>query len=138
MDSIRVRAELLEQMVAHAGAVAPLEACGLLGGLPGCALAVYPIANVAQSAVRYTADPQGLVEAFLDIEARGWEIVGIYHSHPGGPATPSSTDVAEAYYPDAVYIIISLVRQPPSLRGFRIRAGQVNEVALVCEQEAGA
>lgn len=138
MDSLKIRAELLDQMLAHARAAAPLEACGLLGGLPGCALAVYPIANAAQSAVRYTADPQGLVEAFLDIEARGWDIVGIYHSHPAGPATPSSTDVAEAYYPDAVYIIISPARQPPSLRAFRIVAGQVNEVTLVCEQEAGA
>jgi proteasome lid subunit RPN8/RPN11 len=39
------------------------------------------------------------------MEAQGLEMVGIYHSHPHGPDSPSPTDIAEAYYPDAVYLI---------------------------------
>ncbi len=128
---------LMDQMLARARADAPLETCGVLGGLGERALAVYPIANALRSPVRYRADPEGLLAAFLDIEARGWELVGIYHSHPAGPDAPSATDIAEAFYPDAVYVIISLASlkrgQPPSVRAFRIAAGQVSQVLLVCK-----
>ena len=68
----------------------------------------------------------------INFDTVGLDLVGIYHSHPGGPETPSATDIAQAYYPDAVYIICSLsdpVRS--SLRGFRIVDGQASEVKLV-------
>ncbi len=126
-----IKPELMSQMVAQARAGAPLETCGILGGRQGQALAAYPMANELHSPVRYRADPQELLSAFLDIESRGWEIVGIYHSHPAGPAVPSATDIAEAYYPEAVYIIISLAQQPPSVRGFKIIDGQVGQASIV-------
>ena len=50
-------------------------------------------------------------------------------SHPDGPARPSATDVANAYYPNAVQLIISLAdRARPSVRAFTIVDGTVAEV----------
>jgi proteasome lid subunit RPN8/RPN11 len=70
----------------------------------------------------------------LAIEARGWEIVGIYHSHLNAPAYPSPTDVAMAAYPDAVYLIVSLSDgKPPVLGAFHIRDGEIEEVDMVIE-----
>ena len=59
--------------------------------------------------------------------------LAIYHSHPAGPPIPSQTDIAEAFYPDSVYIIISLAHKPPSVRAFRIAGGVVTEVELRAE-----
>ena len=128
-----IPADLMNRMLVQARADAPLETCGVLGGRDKRARAAYPLDNVLCSPVRYRADPEGLLVAFLDLESRGWDIVAIYHSHPAGPDRPSATDVAEAYYPDAAYVIISLAHEPPSLRGFRIVAGQVSEIPLVVE-----
>lgn len=129
--ALEIRPALAAQIVAQARAGAPLETCGVLGGQAGRALAAYPLANALRSPARYHADADELLAAFLDIEARGWDMVGIYHSHPTGPDKPSATDVAEAYYPDAVYVIVSLAHEPPSLRAFQIVDGQVSEVGLV-------
>ncbi len=133
MESLKLSSRLIDQMIAQARTEAPLETCGVLGGRDGQAMALYPIANALRSTVRYQAEPEGLLAAFLDIEAHGWDIIGIYHSHPAGPEEPSATDIAEAYYPDAVYIIISLAHAPPSIRGFRIVNKQVSPVALEVE-----
>jgi proteasome lid subunit RPN8/RPN11 len=61
----------------------------------------------------------------------GEDLLAIYHSHPASPAAPSSIDIAEAGYPDAIYLIISLnTKGVLEMRGFRIREGGIREVAL--------
>jgi proteasome lid subunit RPN8/RPN11 len=76
-------------------------------------------------------DPTAQVQAMLEIEAAGWDVCGIFHSHPSGPPVPSATDVAQALYPEAVYVIASPdSAQGWALRGFLIEAGTVREVAL--------
>ena len=70
-----------------------------------------------------------LYRNMLAMEAEGLELIAIYHSHPDGPARPSATDVANAYYPDTVQLIISLAdRARPSVRTFTIIDGVVAEV----------
>ena len=59
-----------------------------------------------------------------------FEPLGIFHSHPAGPPGPSPTDIAQAAYPDSIYVVISLQNTPPSVRAFRIVDGQVTEVKL--------
>jgi [CysO sulfur-carrier protein]-S-L-cysteine hydrolase len=71
-----------------------------------------------------------------DIEDKGWQLIAIYHSHPANEAYPSRTDVSLAYYPDAVYIIVSLAGEdPPPVRAFRIVDGNIREIGLVIDQE---
>ena len=118
-------------LLAQAEAERPDEACGLLAGAAGQVRRVYPVENIAHSPTAYEVNPSGQVAAFLDMEASGWELCGIYHSHPTGPAVPSPTDIAKAYYPEAVYIIISPDASGAwQARGFEIVDGQVREVAL--------
>ncbi len=130
-NSLTLRAAHWQAMVDHVRRHAPEEACGLLGGPPGTVEALYLVENVLHSPVAYEMDAQGQVEAMVALEAQGWDVVAIFHSHPAGPPAPSATDVAQGYYPDAVYVI--LAPQPDGAwagRGFRIDAGRVTEVGL--------
>jgi proteasome lid subunit RPN8/RPN11 len=100
--------ELMRTDVAHK---APEEACGLLAGrIQGeqyQATLVYPTTNLLHSTTRFRIDPAEQLAAFNQIDSQGLKMVGIYHSHPNGPAGPSPTDIAEAYYPEAAYLIWS-------------------------------
>jgi proteasome lid subunit RPN8/RPN11 len=113
------------------------EVCGLIGGVwqpydrLALAQAVIPIPNAAADPrVRYAMLPAAQSRAMLTFEQQGWETIGIYHSHPQGIALPSPTDIAEALYPDAVYVIG--VPQG-ELRAWRIQRGRVWEVLLCIE-----
>ena len=82
------------------------------------------------SPVAFEMEPLQQIKAMLAMEAEGLELIAIYPSHPSGPARPSITDVANAYYPDAVQLIISLAnRARPGVRAFTIIDGVVAEVA---------
>jgi proteasome lid subunit RPN8/RPN11 len=133
MEQLTLSRSHAQQIIAHARAEAPLEACGLLGGKERRVLRVYPTTNVLRSPTRYEAQGEEVWAALEEMAGRGWEPdpLAIYHSHPRGPETPSETDVAQAYYPDSIYVIVAHLDRPrPSLRGFTIIEGQVNPVAL--------
>lgn len=107
----------------------PLEGCGLLAGRDGRVTAVYPITNILQSKTAYEMDPLQQIKTMLAIEENGDELIAIYHSHPQGPTTPSTTDVASAYYPEVAYLIISLHKiDRPQLKGYRIETDGVSEI----------
>lgn len=115
-------------MVAHAVAELPIEACGVLAGTDGRAEHLYPMRNADQSAVSYRLDPKEQLDVFDEIEAKGWELVGIYHSHTHTEAYPSETDRRLAFYPEAHYVLVSLARRDdPVIRGFTIQDGEVEE-----------
>ena len=122
----------LDQMIAQARADAPLETCGLLAGRDGRATRVLPVLNVLRSRVRYNMG--GSQEFFDAMAACDFEPLAIYHSHPQGPPVPSPTDIVESFYPDAIYIIISLAQEPPSVRAFRIAGGVVTEETYVVSE----
>jgi proteasome lid subunit RPN8/RPN11 len=131
IEKLTVPLEHWEAMVTHVARHAPEEACGLLGGPPGRVERSYLVENVRHSRVEYLMAPEMQVQAMLDLEAQGWDVTGIFHSHPAGPPLPSATDIEQAYYPDAVYVI--LAPGPDGAwtgRGFRIVTGQVHEVEL--------
>ena len=129
MQTLTLSHALLDEMLAHVNRLFPEEACGLVGGLDGRAARLYPVENVRHSPVAFEMEPVQQIKALLAMEAEGLELIAIYHSHPDGPARPSITDVANAYYPDAVQLIISLAnRQQPSIRAFTIIDGVVTEV----------
>jgi proteasome lid subunit RPN8/RPN11 len=133
-EVLYMKRPLFQAMLAHLQANYPLEACGILAGTANQALRLYTIDNILASPVAYEMDPKQQIQAMIELEAAGQEMVAIFHSHPTGPEWPSPTDVAQAYYPDSVYVIVSLAdREQPVVRGFRIGNGRYHEVAISVE-----
>ena len=109
-------------MIAHARETAPEECCGLIGGISETqALTLYRLRNVTPNPESgYEAAPEDLFSAQRQMRERGEELIAIYHSHPRSEPKPSETDARLAYYPQAVYFIISLAGPEPVMRAFRI------------------
>jgi proteasome lid subunit RPN8/RPN11 len=125
---VRVPRAIHDEMVAHARDELPNEACGLLAGHGERVTHAFRAHNKEQSRVRYEIDPQDLIRLFRTMCDARLEHVGIYHSHTHSEAYPSATDIRLAYYPDALYFIVSLMnREAPRVRAFRIREGRVSE-----------
>jgi len=105
---VQIERKQLSEIVSHAREEAPNEACGILAGKDGRVMRLYKSRNANRSPSSYALDPTQQYRIFKDIEDRGLELVGIYHSHPSSPATPSDIDVDQAYYPESSYVLISL------------------------------
>ncbi len=117
------------EMVAHCYDGLPLEACGLLAGPAGSdeALVCYPAGNVAGSSRVYTLDPLDHLRADRDAEVRGYQIIGVFHSHTHTEPYPSPTDVAQAPDPGWHYVIVSFRHEVPMTRSYRIVDGKITE-----------
>jgi proteasome lid subunit RPN8/RPN11 len=128
---MRIPKSFADAIIEQARSEHPNEACGLLAGGNGAVTKLYRMVNAERSPVIYRMEPAEQLRVFNDIESEGLDLVGIYHSHTRSPAYPSATDVSLAYYPEAVYLIVSLADPlTPDLRGFRITEGKVSEVTL--------
>ncbi len=132
--SVRLPRVIAEAIVAQARDVSPLEACGLVAGsgyaaAGGEALRYVACRNAAASPVRYTVHPDDLYRITVEADDAGEVIWAIVHSHVASPAVPSLTDIDLALYPDALYILVSLVDEP-ALRAWRIVDGERHEVTL--------
>jgi proteasome lid subunit RPN8/RPN11 len=100
-----LRKEHWKQMEADAFAKAPEEACGIVAGEGFHSRLIIPVTNILHDPYRFRMDPDEQLKAFLLVEERGWEILGIYHSHPQGIDAPSATDFKELTFPGTIYLI---------------------------------
>ncbi len=114
-----------DDMIAQALAERPNECCGLLAGIvdePGGVAKVierYALVNIAERpTVEYLSDAKGMLFALRDMERRGLDLLAVYHSHPTSLPIPSRKDLEMNTYPEVVKFIISLVSDPPSMRGW--------------------
>ena len=120
-----------DDMVEHGLAAFPNEACGVLAGKEGRPVKFFPMTNQDASPVSYRLDPEEQLRVFDEIEDEGWDLVAIFHTHTHSEAYPSETDLRQAFYPEAVYLVMSLSdRSKPVLRGFRIDDGSIEEEEL--------
>jgi [CysO sulfur-carrier protein]-S-L-cysteine hydrolase len=119
----------------HVAGLAKTEVCGLLGGVNNSVTCIIPITNSLASPRRFLMDPEEQITAFKYIEENGWDIIGIYHSHLTGKATPSRTDIREAAYPDVAYLIWSQQHGIWGCRAFRIKKGSFDEIMLKIRQK---
>lgn len=113
-------------MLAHARRGGDLECCGLLAGRGGEITHIFPATNALASATRFEIAPQELFPIFRAMRAAGLEHLGIYHSHPRGPQTPSPIDVEQCFYPEAAHFIVA----GNSIRAFRIADAHVAELKI--------
>jgi proteasome lid subunit RPN8/RPN11 len=135
VDGVVIPAQIHQAIVAHAYWCHPEEACGLLAGDAGGNLRMaYPLTNLLASPTNYTIDPAEHVKALRHADRQGWELVGVFHSHPHTRAYPSPTDVRLAVEPDWLYVVVGLEDiHRPSVRGYRIRDGAITEERLTTE-----
>jgi proteasome lid subunit RPN8/RPN11 len=134
--SVQVSADLVQAIIDQARAEDPNESCGLIvGDRPaaegGAPLRYEPVRNRAASPYRYEIHPDDLLRLTIatdDADEVFWAIV---HSHVRSPAYPSPTDVGLAFYPDAIYLLVSLAEEEPALGAFRIVDGEVHPVELL-------
>lgn len=83
------------------------EVCGLLIGRGDLIETVIPASNVASDPQRmFELDPVTLLAEHRRARTEGHEIIGHYHSHPGGRASPSLRDAANAWQNDVIWIIV--------------------------------
>lgn len=134
---LRIDANAYARMIGHCYDGLPLEACGLLAGptpanpADADARIVYPTRNAASSSRVYTVEPRDHLRADRDAEERGFEIVGVFHSHTHTDAYPSPTDVAQAPDPGWHYVLVSLRDEAPVTRSYRIIDGKIVEEPVV-------
>jgi [CysO sulfur-carrier protein]-S-L-cysteine hydrolase len=140
--SVELPRAIRDAIVAHARAEYPNEAAGLIIGdgpaaAGGRALRYEATRNKAASPLRYEIDPDDLYRLTVATDDADEVFWGIVHSHTHTPAVPSPTDVGLAFYPDALYLLVSLSEDQaegttgsPSVRAWRIVGGEVHEVAI--------
>jgi len=133
---VTLGADLVEALVRHARAEDPNEACGLIigdrpaadGGRP---LRFEVVRNRAASPYRYEIHPDDLLRLTIETDDADEVFWAIVHSHVRSPAWPSPTDVGLAFYPDALYLLVSLAEDEPSLGAFRIVDGAIHRVEIL-------
>ena len=121
-----VPAAIRRELVAHADAEAPNEACGLIAFRDGVAERFLAADNAAASPYRFELQPRDPMDFYLEDE--GYELA-VFHSHPTDSAHPSKTDVANiGLWEGRPYLILS--RPTGELLAWRIVGGRPEPVGL--------
>jgi [CysO sulfur-carrier protein]-S-L-cysteine hydrolase len=134
--SVELSADVVQALIDHARAEYPNEMCGVIvgdraaaeGGIP---LRWEPTRNRAASPLRYEIHPDDLLRLTIETENAGDEFWAIVHSHTHSPPRPSPTDVGLAFYPDAIYLLVSLADAEPAVATWRIVGGEIHPVELI-------
>ena len=131
---LEISQQLIDQIVAHARADHPDEACGVIAGPTGSDRPerFIPMINAARSPTFYEFDSHDLLKLYKELDANDEDPVVIYHSHTATEAYPSRTDIAYASEPFAHYVLVSTretgnLAGPYEFRSFRIVDGVVTE-----------
>ena len=115
-----------KQLIAHARAEAPNEACGLLAFRNGVAERYLPGENTLASPYRFELRPGDPADFFLEDD--GYELA-VFHSHPETAPRPSRTDVENiGLWEGRPYVILGLATD--NLAGWRIQDGRVEPLSL--------
>jgi proteasome lid subunit RPN8/RPN11 len=131
---MRIKRELIDEIVAHARAEAPNECCGMIASVGGRALVVHRATNQAASPLRYEIGGAEQYAIQQEIDRAGQELGAIYHSHTRSAPYPSQTDINLAFHPDSLYVIVGLAGgNNADVRAYTIRDGKVDEAKLEIE-----
>jgi [CysO sulfur-carrier protein]-S-L-cysteine hydrolase len=119
-----------DSIIAHAKEEAPRECCGLLVGRASLVDECVRSPNLDANPNRYEIDARLHVATNRRLRGTGRTVVGAYHSHPHSPAWPSASDVAESYYSEFIWMIVSLALPEAELKAFRIEGSRIIELTI--------
>lgn len=133
MNPINLPRSVVNTLLKLAQSKTEKEVCGLISRQANNEMKVYPVNNIAHDPeCFFEMDPAETINVMKKIRESEAELFAIYHSHPHSPAYPSKTDIEQAGYPDALYLIISLnTKGVLELKGFRIQQDSVTNIDLV-------
>ena len=96
IKAITLSRNQVEVLKKHSERESPNESCAILfGGTVDGTVTIKEIflaKNIEESPVNFTISNEELITAYSQAEAMQLEVIGIFHSHPGSVAYPSSTD----------------------------------------------
>jgi [CysO sulfur-carrier protein]-S-L-cysteine hydrolase len=116
------------QLVEHAQAEAPNEACGLVALKDGAAERYIPCRNAAASPYRFELEAPP--ETWF-LEDEGFELA-VFHSHISSPPRPSRTDVENiGLWAGKPYLILSV--RSGELAAWRIADGKIEAEPLASD-----
>ena len=118
---LKITRNIVDEMIRHGRAAAPLEACGYLAEKDGVVCKSIAMKNIDASPVHYSMDPAQQFAAIRSCRAEGLTIRAVYHSHPETGAYPSAEDIKLAFDPAVSYVIVSLAESTPCINSFTIR-----------------
>jgi [CysO sulfur-carrier protein]-S-L-cysteine hydrolase len=127
---LTIERAIVDQIVAHARADHPDEACGVVAGAVGSdrPSRFVPMANAERSPTFYRFDSMEQFKVWREMDDRDEEPVVIYHSHTATEAYPSRTDLSYASEPNAHYVLVSTRHDDETeIRSYRIVDGKVDE-----------
>lgn len=130
--TLRIGADLVAALWAHAEREHPIEACGVIVGPASDPVPTrhIPMENSAYSPTFYEFESKALLHLYQELDDRDELPVVIYHSHTSTEAYPSRTDIAYAGEPGAHYVLLSTreeIAPRSEFRSFRIVDGVVSE-----------
>lgn len=98
---------LLHAAQAQAEAIAPYESCGLLLGYDGVITELRECENVAAKDKRrnFELDPQCMISAQREARESKIDVMGVWHSHPGGQAVVSDRDKQSSVYKNWYWLV---------------------------------
>ncbi|MEO5347983.1 MAG: M67 family metallopeptidase [Magnetococcus sp. YQC-9] len=115
---------LVNKILGHAQRELPRECVGVLSGEGQEATGWHPLTNVAEDERRFMADTEEQIRLFRELREQGKRVVAIYHSHPSGPAEPSSLDRELSVYQDVLLLIVGMQTDGRlEINGFLARDG---------------
>jgi proteasome lid subunit RPN8/RPN11 len=82
----------------------------------------------------FLADPYEQYRAETALRDSGLELLGVYHSHPGGGTLPSPLDLEFAAKRDIAHVVVALHSggsTPTELAAYRMRNGQLVPLPVV-------
>src|SRR5262249_15473 len=127
---LTITRDLVDQIVAHARADHPDEACGVIAGPFGSDRPERFVAmeNAGRAPTFYRFDSLEQLKVWREMDDNDEEPVVIYHSHTATEAYPSRTDVTYASEPNAHYVLVSTREEADTeFRSYRIIDGVITE-----------
>jgi len=136
--NISLPRKLTNQLLHLAQLTPEVEICGLIAAASnGQPSRCYPILNSAPTPHNcFLLDTGQQIATMKQMREQGETLYAIYHSHPTAPAEPSPADIAQAVYPAALHLIISLnTKGVLEIRAFHIENQSVRELSLSLSEE---
>lgn len=127
---MKIKRNIVEEIIEQAVNELPDESCGYLLGKNGIITVNYPMTNGDHSSEHFSFIPKEQFEAVKYARNHGLKVIANWHSHPSSPSRPSQEDIKLAYDASIAYFILSLSSSEPVLNAFSIKNGNVEKLTL--------